>query len=345
MLASLIAVFALACAASFLTTRLVAASGPMQAPNARSNHESATPVCGGLGAAVGLGAALIIFCLWRPFAVEPATLRAMAVILASAGVLGALGVADDMLDLDARSKFALMAVVSIGLAIGVGPVRSLPLTDAYGLALPYVVGLAGSALWAFTVINAVNFMDGANGLAGGAIGVAAAALGCAGVVAGEGGAAVAAFAVAGGCAGFLPWNARPKARVFMGDAGSLLLGAMIAGVGLLFARQGPSGAVWIAPLAILPLLADVLLTLAGRTRRGARLFDAHKEHGYQRRLARGESHLRVSGYMALRMFACGVLVIMFAVFSATGPQPLLGLGLLLAGGLGATYLWRRDQGG
>lgn len=345
MIVSIIAAFMLAAAASFVTTWRVAASGPMQAPNARSSHLDATPVCGGLGVALGCGAALLMFFLWRPFALEPATLQALAVILAASGALCALGVVDDVFDLDARPKFALMALISLGLAVGVGPVRSLPLTEGLGLLLPYLLGLAGSALWAFTVINAVNFMDGANGLAGGAIGVAASALGCAGVLTGEAGLAAAAFALAGGLAGFLPWNARPKARVFMGDAGSLLLGCMIAGLGLLFARQAPLGAVWIAPLAIIPFLADVLLTLAGRARRGARLFDAHKEHGYQRRLARGESHLRVAGRMTWRTGACGVLVVGFAALSASGAKPLLGFVMFLMGALGAAYLWRRDQGG
>lgn len=342
--------FGVAALTASLGVWAVSLSGPVQAPNGRSSHRKPTPVSGGLGVALGVGAGLtaaltaamtpwLMDALGAMGAVIPGTpeLIRLAGVVALAGLIGALGGVDDVVEVPARLKFAIIAGLSVALAAVAGPAQTLSWFTPSGDTLPYAIALAGSALWIFTVVNAVNFMDGANGLVGGA--GAAATLGLAAMAAVTGGGAggtgalmvvvLGALALAGGVAGFLPWNARRRARVFMGDAGSLFIGALFAALALMYVNAAPVGGVYLAPILAMPLLADVLLTLAQRARRGAPLLSPHRDHAYQHRLRAGMSHPRVARGVWLQSAACAAI----AVWIAAGLGP--GLGADLGAGLGA----------
>ncbi len=121
-----------------------------------------------------------------------------------------------------------------------------------------------------------------------------------------GGAAL-TLAIAG--LGFMPWNF-PKARLFQGDAGALFSGFLLAELAVIAAGSRGEGPVFelFVPLALLPFLVDVLLTLLVRVNRKQRLFDAHRDHLYQRWLAR---HHRSHQELAWRLFS------LMAVFAAS----------------------------
>jgi UDP-N-acetylmuramyl pentapeptide phosphotransferase/UDP-N-acetylglucosamine-1-phosphate transferase len=142
-------------------------------------------------------------------------------------------------------------------------------------------------------VNVVNFMDGINGITGlnvAAWGFVAMAVG---YVHGEPSLVVIGAVTAGSTAAFLPWNA-PIARLFLGDVGSYLLGAMV-GIGIMIgAHQTSSLVVLLAPLSV--YLADAGTVLLRRALRGEPLMIAHRQHVYQRLVSEaGMSHSTVAG--------------------------------------------------
>ena len=110
--------------------------------------------------------------------------------------------------------------------------------------------------------------------------------------------------------GFLPWNWSP-AKIFLGDVGSVPLGYLLGWLLLMAAGQG----LW-AVAVILPLyyLADATLTLLKRGLRGEKVWQAHREHAYQRAVQGGLSHAAV----ALRVLAGNLALIWFAYLAAAG---------------------------
>ncbi len=331
--------------------RAAAAWGPVQAPNGRSSHVNPTPQAGGLGVVLGVGAALGFAAWTQPnvltIGVEGLTRLALVVLVL--GAIAVLGFADDVWDLPPRGKFIVLALLAMALALVAGPVSALPIARDFGLALPLVLGLAGSFLWMFTVINAANFMDGANGLLGGSMAVAFAGLAACSAMVGADGALLLSVAGVGACLGFLPLNARVRADVFLGDVGALFLGGLFGAAALMFVSAAPAGAVYLGPLLVAPLLSDVLLTQLERTRRGESLFEAHRDHAYQRRLRSGDSHRAVALGVWLQSAGCAGLAIV-ALVLALSVGPLVSLGALAVGvagcclvNAGAPRLERTDK--
>lgn len=272
-------------------------AGILDRPNARSNHARPTPRGGGLGAMAGL------FAAWALLDVpDPATGAALAGLAICGGAAALLGLFDDLFTAPEALKFVVLALLSLAAAALAGPVTEL------GVTLPWTVGLLGSALWVFTAANAVNFMDGSDGLIAAVLIPAALVL----AVLGEGALTPASLTLAGGMAGFAVWNAplaAPRGRLFCGDAGALGVAVVFAGLALRWAATGEAGTVWLAPLLILPLLGDVLLTMAARVRAGRSAFHAHRAHAYQLMIALGASHRRVAAIWAAWSAGCGVLAL------------------------------------
>jgi UDP-N-acetylmuramyl pentapeptide phosphotransferase/UDP-N-acetylglucosamine-1-phosphate transferase len=138
------------------------------------------------------------------------------------------------------------------------------------------------------MINVYNFMDGSDGLAGGMALFGFGFYGGAAWLAGDSAFASVNFAVAAAAAGFLFFNFHP-ARIFMGDAGSVTLGFLVAALGLLGWQQGHWPA-WFPVLVFSPFIVDASLTLARRLLRGEKVWQAHREHYYQRLVRMGYGH-------------------------------------------------------
>jgi UDP-N-acetylmuramyl pentapeptide phosphotransferase/UDP-N-acetylglucosamine-1-phosphate transferase len=334
----------LAALVGYAGTRAVEAAGPLAPPGPRSRHPAPTPSSGGLGIAAGAFVALIVVAVLRPESADAVGLARLAALSGLAAAAGALGLLDDVFDLSAVFKFAVLWALSVLAAYLLGRVDLLPATANAALALAPWLAVVGSGLWVFTVMNATNFMDGSNGLAGAAVGVAALALAVAALMIGAYEAALASAVLAGGIAGFLPVNA-PKGRVFMGDIGSLLIGFWFAGAALMFIARAPLGAVWLPPLLMLPILTDTLLTLASRAKRRRVLFEAHREHAYQMRIDRGESHVAVALSTAARAGVFGALGLASLYALERTGEPAFALGGFIAGLAVSVFWWRRDRVG
>ena len=258
----------------------------------------------------------------------------VALVLGAALAMAALGGLDDRFALDARLKLLVGVLLSAAAASALPHPRALPLAPGLDLPLAEAVSVVGAALWVLTVVNAINFMDGADGLVPGGLPIAFAALGVASVA---GGAAPVAILCALACAaylGFLPWNL--AGRLFQGDAGSLFGGFLFAGLHLAAAGRGAVPLLF-GPLVLLPWLTDVLLTLLRRARARRPLLSAHREHLYQRWLqATGRPHLALAGRNAAVCAAAAAAALGMAAAPWRWQGPIFAAAL---GVTAAAWLW------
>lgn len=244
-------------------------------PGSRSLHDRPIPRGGGVGPALGCFAAYVLVAGGR---------LTVALALALALAFGAVGLIDDV-----RSFPALRRLVIQFMLAGSGVI----MLNA-GLGDQSLSGLAGAiaVVWIVAYTNAFNFMDGINGISAGQAAICGATYGITALVNGETALALGSFALAGAAVGFAPFNvSRPQ--IFLGDVGSYFLGGWIALLALLLLTSGASPVVVIAPVVL--YLADTATTLLNRARRDLSLFEAHKEHAYQRLVEIGWSHSRVAG--------------------------------------------------
>lgn len=263
----------------------------------------------------------------------------LTVLLAMALAVGLLGTLDDILDLGARFKLIVQAVLATGFALFVARIEALPLAPGLDLPLWPVLSILGTALWIVVVVNGLNFMDGANGLAPGAAVIILAATGLLAGQHGHAAVAAAALMAAAAALGFLPWNL-PGGRVFQGDAGALFCGFLIAGLAVLMAGPSQGGGVSPYPVvfACLPLLTDVFLTLLSRARRRQGLLSAHREHLFQRWLIADPA--RTHAGLSLRVWGLTALFAGMGIGAEAAPQGWQA-GLLALGVLACVTGWRR----
>jgi UDP-N-acetylmuramyl pentapeptide phosphotransferase/UDP-N-acetylglucosamine-1-phosphate transferase len=270
---------------------LVVWAGPLDRPRARGSHAHPTVTSGGLAILVAAALGLLTTAVVGPVDLRTDLAR-VSLALAFASALGLLGVIDDLFDVGARTKLILQALAGLAFAALVARPETVPLAPGLTVVLAPVVAVLGATLWLVVATNAVNFMDGANGLAAGCVAIAFAALAAAGFGHGQQALAAAALTAAAAVAGFLPWNL-PAGRLFQGDVGALFCGFLLAALAVVAATTEPGRAMspYVVPFALTPVLTDVLLTLAVRAARGASLMQAHRDHLYQVWLIRtGRSH-------------------------------------------------------
>jgi UDP-N-acetylmuramyl pentapeptide phosphotransferase/UDP-N-acetylglucosamine-1-phosphate transferase len=293
---------------SLAITGFMVFAGMGDTPNSRSSHSRVTPSCGGVGFVAAFGICGIALAL-----IFPSILYAMptsfAKILSLIFALGALGLCDDIFEFSPRLKFILMILIS---ALGVhcvGYPTRLPWGDG-AIALPPLIGFWGAVLWVFVLINAVNFIDGANGLMANTLIIPCLALGFIGLSAGSVIAAFLCGVLMFALLGFLPYNMRKYAAIFCGDTGALVAGFAFALAGLASVRADSSGSLlYFAPLLILPILSDVLLTLLWRAKRRKNLMQPHKEHLFARLIISGLSHMQIAWIYGLVSLVCANLAV------------------------------------
>jgi len=266
-------------------------------------------------------------------------LAPLVALMVMALAMGVLGLIDDIFDLNARLKLGIHIALAIAFAAFVAKIGVLPLAAGRDLPLLPIFAILGTALWIVVLVNGLNFIDGANGLAPGAAIIILAAIGLLAGHQGQSALAAVAIIAAAASLGFLPWNL-PGGRVFQGDAGALFSGFLIAGLAVLMADPKAGGHLSPYPVvfASLPLLTDVFLTLLSRARRGQGLLTAHRDHLFQRWLLadprRTHAGLSVRFWILTAVFA-GLGVI--AETTQQGSQAgLLALSILIC-----VLLWRR----
>jgi len=223
---------------------------------------------------------------------EPTGLALILVII----VFALLGLTDDFLSLPASLRLCSQVLIAL---VFVSQLTSTDTTSS-----PLWLLLCG-AFWIVFFVNAFNFMDGINGISAvtGALASAAIASSC---IAHEINApAVIAISICGSSIAFLPYNVI-RAKCFMGDVGSYFLGGALSSLTVVAITEGIPWPEVFFPLAL--YIGDVTTTLVRRARRGDRLFQAHREHSYQR-LANelGLGHTKTTLLVAAATFSLSAL--------------------------------------
>jgi UDP-N-acetylmuramyl pentapeptide phosphotransferase/UDP-N-acetylglucosamine-1-phosphate transferase len=299
-------------AASLVGTRLVLwllrSRSILDLPNERSSHRVATPRGGGLAVIT----VLIIAWFTIGSAGSADQARTSLVLCGAALGLGIVSWIDDLKGLTVTWRLVVQAsVVAVVLL-------ALPAGRPYfGGLLPAGLDTAAAGLLWLWFINLFNFMDGIDGLAGAETVSLGAGVAVIAVVAGLGDASMLYGLTAVAAAlGFLWWNWQP-ARIFLGDVGSVPLGLLLGWLLLDLSAQG----YWASAL-ILPLyyLADSSITLFRRALRGAAVWQAHREHFYQRAVQQGRRHGAVVGAVIVTNLC---LIALAALAALDWPWPAL----------------------
>ncbi|MEW5727600.1 MAG: glycosyltransferase family 4 protein [Pseudomonadota bacterium] len=277
-------------------------------PNHRSSHSLPTPRGGGLAVTPAALAA------WVMVAVSTAQAGWIWTLAAGGGALMAASWLDDRHSLPALPRLGVHA-----LAVTAG-LLTLP-GDALVFQgwLPVAADRVLTALGWLWFVNLYNFMDGIDGITGVetvslGFGIALVAI-VAGVAAPL---APLGIGLAAAAIGFLVWNWHP-ARIFLGDSGSVPLGFLLGGLLVHLAAAGHLAAAVILPAYY---LADASITLGRRTLRGEKVWQAHRQHFYQRAVQGGRSHDQV----ALAILGANLVLGCAALLSVTRPATGVALG-------------------
>lgn len=334
------------CLVPFLVSALICAGlvlwGPRDRPGGHKVHLAPTPVAGGLGIWIGTLTAIGMTSFGAGWHGLWQGVPLVVILLASFGAV--LGLVDDIKVVPTSIKMLLLSVAA---AMAVPTLQAnpdfVPIMLPPGLELGLV--LVGSWLWIMVCANAVNFMDGSNGLAIGSVTIAmvfltllifqllqpreSLILTVAGVV---------------GCLGFLVWNLPGK--LFAGDTGSLFIGLWFAGVGLIATHEGANAA--LVALCLLPILADVIATIVWRARHdgGLRvLAQPHRHHLYQWLRRSGFSAMQVALIWWAATAVCGALALTLTIMDLdSGWTPLLVLAAMSILALVVIRLARKKLG-
>ena len=263
---------------SAAVVRFMIGAGVMDTPDDRKVHTRPVPKGGGVGVVaaflVGTGC-LYLFAGFARIA-EPYFL---GVIFASLAI-AVVAFFDDVRDWPFTVKLGAQ-ILAAGIAVASGIVVDVVHVPVWGDVPLGLLAAPATIFWVLFATNAMNFIDGLNGLAAGVAVIACAAL--AGISAEMGGWFVyfASLLLAAGLVGFLPFNF-PRARIFMGDVGSQFCGFVLAVLGVIAGRfeQVPLSAL-LVPMLLFGVLFDVAFTLARRLVAGDRLTQAHRSHLYQ----------------------------------------------------------------
>ena len=359
-------VVVVAAAVTYLTTplvrRLAQRVGAITPLRDRDVHTVPVPRMGGVAMLCGVVAALVVASripfLSRVFEADPGPQW----VLVGAAVVCAVGVADDIVQLDAVTKLAGQV-----LAAGIMGWQGISLLQ---LPIGGVTLLSSRTMMVITIlvvlvsVNAVNFVDGLDGLAAGIVGIGAVAFFGYSYALQRGSApddfsslaTLIAGITVGCCLGFLPHNFHP-ARIFMGDSGSMMLGLLLASATIAATstvdpetvadeKIAPAFFPLLLPVAVLLVpLGDMLLAVVRRTRQGKAFWHPDKKHLHHRLLQLGHSHP-----VAVLVMYSWAAFLSFGVASSAFLPLAQALAVAVAAGcvvLALTFLplwWRRRDG-
>jgi UDP-GlcNAc:undecaprenyl-phosphate GlcNAc-1-phosphate transferase len=295
--------------------------GVVDKPNHRKIHQDHKPLMGGLAIYLALALSILLFS-------PPRYLAELGAVLAGAAFLALVGLLDDRYNLGIKIRLIAMTIAALGLvAVGIQirlfktPLLDVPLT----------------VLWVLTVINAANFMDNMDGLTAG---LSAAAAGFFMLIALTQGLTLVSSLAAGllgSAVGFLIYNFNPSS-IFMGDMGALVLGFILAvlGIKLNFGTQ-PPGVTWMVPLLVLALpLFDITLVVVTRLMEGRSPAQAGKDHTSHRLMSLGLSQRQT---IFILYAACGLYGTLGLLVSVLEPQTAWVVGIIGLAVLACLFLF------
>ncbi|WP_421993783.1 glycosyltransferase family 4 protein [Roseococcus sp.] len=295
-------------------------------PDARKSHTRPTPKGGGVGPVLAFIIGMLVFYHFTSLAET----RFTAVVAAAVAIAG-VALLDDLKDFSFLVKLGAQALAAaVAMATGLA-LRHLALPGIGEVELG-LVGLAITMFWIVGCTNAVNFMDGLDGLVTGVVVIASAALAVIAALNESWFAHAAAMCLLAGFSGFLPFNWNP-ARIFMGDVGSQFAGFMLAVLGVAAAGfEASQVSFLIVPLLLFGLLFDATFTLVRRALAGERVSSPHRSHLYQMAQRTGMPVRVVAGlHWAFALYHAALAFLFLVLAPADKPLVVLpALGVQLA---------------
>ena len=349
-------VFLAAAVASYLlcvfARELAIRSGAVARVRDRDVHATPIPYFGGVAMLGGLGAGLLV-ARHLPFlsTSQPTVFHDSGIVLIAGAMICAVGVVDDLIELDALTKLGGQIVAAGFMVLNNVQLWSINLPGVGQFVLDPTQAVLFTMLLVVSTMNAVNFVDGLDGLAGGVVLIGSVAFFLFSYQLADANgetlaitAAMLCAALGGACAGFLPHNFFP-ARIFMGDSGSMLLGLVLSGSALTLTGQfatveveqdgGGGGSFLLLLPILLPIsilivpMADLVLAVVRRTRRGQAFYQPDKEHLHHRLLEIGHSQRRAVLIMWLWAGLIAFGGVLISLYASSLTWALLGVGTLM----------------
>ena len=254
-----------------LMGRLARRTGVVDTPSDdRRMHDLATPLLGGLGMYIGwLVAVMLLVSVDRP----------VWGIIGGATIVVAVGLFDDLYELEPIVKlFGQLLAIGVAMYFDIRVTRiGVPSTDTM-LYLPTIASILFTTFWMAMIINMVNFIDGLDGLAAGVCGIAAVTFSIIALSTHFPAMGILAAVLAGATFAFLRFNFHP-ASIFMGDAGSMLLGFVLACISVQSVMKDTAAVALILPLLVLGVpFIDLSLIVWRRWRRGVPFYSPGQDH-------------------------------------------------------------------
>jgi UDP-GlcNAc:undecaprenyl-phosphate/decaprenyl-phosphate GlcNAc-1-phosphate transferase len=267
-------------------------------PSGYKGHRHATPYLGGTAVMLAFVVSATLF---------SHDLVHWWVIVGAGVAMLAIGTVDDRIALPPLTRLAAESAVAVVLwSLGLGWTVFSP--DALNLLL--------TVIWVIGLINAFNLMDNLDGALGTVAAVSLSGVAALAVAEGQPALACLALALAGACVGFLPYNLAGPARIFLGDGGSMSIGAVAAISTMVVgsrAQLGEAAVLDAALLVGLPIF-DTALVVFSRRRRGLSIVTAGRDHLTHRLLAKLGTPRRVAAVLATaQLFLCAVALVAYAV--------------------------------
>ncbi len=265
--------------------RLATARGLLDQPGGRKVHDQAVPRLGGVAITIGFYLAMAAVIL-LPLPGRPtAELPQMPGILLGGAILAVVGVADDLVDLPARFKLAAQLVAALAAVLFGVTIRQL--IFPWGTLELGLLAVPLTVFWIVALVNAINLIDGLDGLAAGVVLIALVAFFI--IAPNQAPITLVLGAAAGATLGFLVYNLHP-ASIIMGDTGAMFLGFVIAAIGISLTQDG------VVPHAPgVPIVArgvphlDMIWTVIRRAASGSPIHVADRGHIHHQLLKRGLS--------------------------------------------------------
>jgi len=321
-------------------------------PNERSLHVRVTPRTGGVAIMAALLCSTVALLLLTRIGVVIGFAKAaafdltspdLAMTLVAATLLAGVSLWDDRHEVSPIVRLLTHGAAAV-LVMWAGDLTisrfSMPF---FGVVTLGWTSYAFTFLFFVWMTNLYNFMDGMDGFAGGMTLVGFGFLGALGLSEGAAGLGVLALIIAAAAAGFLAFN-YPPARIFMGDAGAVPLGFFAAALAVKGNRDNVIG-LWVPVLIFSPFIVDATVVLVRRMLKGKRIWEAHREHYYQRLVLAGWSHRRTVWVEYLLMASWGVVAFVYKWLGEAGHVAVLALGVTvyLAFGIGVGVIERRNE--
>jgi len=282
----------------------------------RKVHKGTIPTLGGVAIFFGILASVFFGYFLLPEFAQLVDKGLWAVLLGGVFICF-VGILDDVLNLNFKTKFVLQIAIAT-FTVVFGEHRITEILNPFGanIMLNEPFSSLLTVVWIVGICNAVNLIDGLDGLAAGVVGVGAGTMAIIATLYGDTALALGYGAIAGATFGFLRYNFNP-ATIFMGDTGALFIGYLMACLPLFHAPSATDGIIWIQVLILGFPIADTLLAPVRRLLSGSHPFKADREHIHHRLMFfMGLSHK----HTVLRIYGISIVLCVAALLTILATQ-------------------------